>query len=106
MRDRGIGLGVVGVDEAQEGALAAAVGAGQGPVFPFPHGPVQGIQDDPLAKADGHVPETDDGGRQDAVQVRFPRLFLPRLPVFDRNDTLQEEPLWFTPLRKECLPKS
>ena len=40
----GIGLGIVSIDETQERALATAVGAGQGPVLAFAHGPVQGIQ--------------------------------------------------------------
>ena len=81
----GIGLRVVGANQAQERTFAAAVGPGQRPVLPFPHRPVQRIQDHALPVADGHAAHPDYGRRQDGVQIRLQRHLLPRLPVRDGN---------------------
>ena len=86
----GIGLGIVGADEAQKRTLTAAVGPGERPMLPFPDGPGQRFQDHAVPVPDRHVPQPDDRRRQKAVQIGLARHFLPWLTVPDRDDMRDE----------------
>ena len=86
----GVGHGIIGTDQTQERALAASIRAGEGPVLPFPHRPVQVIQHNTAAETDGHAAHTHDGGRQNRIQIGLPGHLFTRLPVCNGDDMRDE----------------
>ena len=86
----GIGHRIVSRDQAQQRALAAAVGAGQHPMFSFPHRPVQTVQDHPLSETDRNPAQADHRRREHRLEIRFARHLGARHTVRHRDHMRDE----------------